>query len=96
MTTRHNPIYCRVCTRRLDAASGAGKLGTDQAEQTDLRGPRHGAVSICGYCGTVSIYVETALGMALRPPTPQELESILAEHGDLIDSLRRAQERRGR
>lgn len=95
MTSRHNPIYCRECTRRLDAASGAAKSDAG-AEDSDLRGPGNGSVSICGYCGTVSLYVVSALGLALRPPTPAELESVLAEHGDLIGALRRAAKERVR
>lgn len=60
MTTLiHDDVFCRRCGEKLDANTGVEE-GTR---------PEPGSVSICGYCGTLSLYDD---GLRLRAPTPEE------------------------
>jgi hypothetical protein len=55
---------CRRCRQRLDAAT----------DVEGYAGPTPGAVSICFYCGTVSMFTDD---LTLREPTIPELDDVL-------------------
>lgn len=59
-TTRiHEDVFCRRCGKQLD---------TNTAVEEGAQ-PKPDDISICGYCGTLSLYSED---LRLRAPTPEE------------------------
>lgn len=67
----HSPLHCRTCGSKVDDFT---PVGDDDAV------PEAGNVSVCLYCGTLSIY--TGEGLNLRMPTPEEMAE-MAEDEDL-------------
>ena len=62
----HTENVCRKCLKPLDAATHADGKST----------PNAGDVSICFYCGTLSLYDDQ---LRLRQPTVDEMEVIISD-----------------
>lgn len=66
-STRLKPQRCKSCGKKIDAASHFAEEGRDPAE------PKPGAINICIYCNTVTVFDENLM---LRDPTPSEMIAI--------------------
>ena len=63
-------LHCPACKHHLEAATAVTSNG---------RQPRDGAVSLCVYCGEVSVFRHGPLGLFIDTPTLEELRDIMSE-----------------